>query len=95
MGAWDAINHLLNLFWPGLALAAVAAAAAKGLWRQRLRARTWAWLAGALACANVGVATAGLLISGHDGRMATWVVMVLGDAAVLLWALLRPQHKAT
>ena len=83
--------HLIHFVLPALALAVcmplagrwVMGAGSKGAgsmaWPRRV---FWHALAG------VGVLVAGLLIQGHDGRMATYVALVL-VAATLEWALHR------
>ena len=85
MGPLDAINHLLNLFVPALALAVVAAAAAKLIWRKELRTAPWLRLATAAAVANAGVVLAALIGFGADGKMAMYAGMVLASALTLWW----------
>ncbi|MEO5732261.1 MAG: hypothetical protein ABIN96_16970 [Rubrivivax sp.] len=85
MGPLDALNHIANLLLPGVALGCLAAALAKLMWRRELHPIAWVRLAwpSALACAVVAVA--GLLLFGHDGRMATYAAMVLACAVMLWW----------
>ncbi|MFY9511517.1 MAG: hypothetical protein WAQ05_11155 [Rubrivivax sp.] len=85
MGPLDALWHLLNFVLPGLALGALAAAGAKLLWRRELAAVAWKRLARDAAIANTLVLVAGLVITRHDGRMATYAAMVLACAVTLWW----------
>ncbi len=85
MGPLAAINHLLNLLLPAVALACLAATLAKLLWRRELKPVRWLRLAWPTALACAGVAVGGLLLFGHDGRMATYAAMVLACALMLWW----------
>ena len=84
LGTLDAIWHLLNLFGPAAGLALITPALAKLLWRRDLKSAGWArlafWVFG--ACALVTVA--GLVVFGHDGKMATYAAMV-GACALAVW----------
>lgn len=85
MGPLDFIWHLANLFGPAVGLALIAPTLAKLLWRDALRSRPWLPLAGWVFAADAGVLLAGLLLQGRDGRMATYVALVVSSAAVLWW----------
>lgn len=85
MGQLDVFWHLANLLAPALGLALIAPTLAKLLWRDALRLVPWAPLAGWVAVVNVLVLVGGLLLLGRDGRMATYLAMVLASAAVLWW----------
>ncbi len=89
----DAVNHLINLLLPALGLAASAAGLAKLLWRKELKPVSWRRLAlpAGLACA--GVAVVGLVVSGHDGRMATYAAMVVVCAVMLWWQGFGPGRR--
>jgi len=80
-GLW----HLLNLYAPAAGIGLIASLLAKLLWRGELKAapwlRMWLWSS---ACAAVAC-TAGLIFFGRDGKMATYVAMVLAAAASLWW----------
>ena len=86
MGPLDAVWHLLNFFAPAAGVALIAVSIAKLLWHRELAATGWlrlvAWVAGVAA----GVLVAGLVVFGHDGKMATYVVLVLASALTLWWA---------
>ncbi len=88
MGVLALINHLLNFALPALAMALLlplcvrwtplGRGAGPGLPRQML----------VLAAVNVAVLTAGLLVFGRDGKMATYLAMALASATGQ-WLLLR------
>lgn len=84
MGGLDAFWHVCNFFAPALVVGCVAAAAVKVVWRRTLTTVSW-WL---LAVCSAAVASltliAGLMLSGRDGSMLTYVAMV-GASALTLW----------
>ena len=86
MDPWDAFLHLANFFMPALGVGLISALLSKVLWHGQLkgvglmRLASWAALAGAL------VLVGGLVLFGHDGKMATYGGMVLACAAGLWWA---------
>jgi peptidoglycan/LPS O-acetylase OafA/YrhL len=84
VGPIDAMWHLLNFFAPAFGVGLLAPAFAKLLWRNELKGVPWRRLAvwGVGACAVVLVA--GLVVTGHDGKMATYAAMVVG-CALALW----------
>ena len=86
MQAADAFWHITNFFAPALFLGACAAALAKAIWRRELGPglgwRLWAWASAASTLAAI----AGLVVFGHDGRMATYAGMVVASALALWWA---------
>lgn len=86
MGTIDAFWHLLNFFGPALGLGLITPLFAKLLWRRALKSVAWVRLAlwATLACAAVAVA--GLVVFGHDGKMATYAAMVVVCALTLWWA---------
>lgn len=86
MGPLDALNHLINLLLPAVALGLLSASISKLLWRSALRSVAWKTLAG-WACGGALLALlAGLLLTGRDGRMLTYAGMVLACALALWWA---------
>ena len=93
MGPLDAINHLLNLFLPAVALGALAAALAKLLWRRELAAVPWRRLAVPAAGASAAVVLAGLVVFGRDGRMAMYAAMVAACAFTLWWRGFGPGRR--
>jgi hypothetical protein len=92
MGPLDAFWHLTNLFLPALCLGAVAAGLAKLLWRRELRAVPYRRLAGPASAACAAVALAGLVLSGRDGKMATYGAMVVACALMLWWRGFGPRR---
>lgn len=93
MGFVDASIHLLNLFAPALGVGIITAGLAKLVWRRELNgvrlAKLALWACGACAI----VTTGGLLLTGRDGRMATYGAMVLAAALALLWAGFGPGRR--
>jgi len=85
MGPLDALWHLLNFAYPALAVGLLAAAGAKLLWRRELATVPWLRLARDAALAGLVVLAAGLVIFGHDGKMATYLAMVAACALTLWW----------
>ena len=93
MGPLDALWHVANLLVPALALGALAAGLAKLLWRRELAAVPWKRLAGPACAVCAAVTLAGLVLSGRDGRMATYVAMVLACALTLWWQGFGPGRR--
>jgi len=93
MGPLDALWHVLNLLAPALGLGLIAAGLSKLLWPRALAAVPWrrlaAWACGAALLALL----AGLVLSGHDGRMTTYAAMVLASAAALWWVGFGPGRR--
>jgi hypothetical protein len=82
----DAFWHIVNFFATALVTGFVAAAATKLVWRRELARAGWFGL-GAWASAAMAVVSAiGLLVFGHDGKMATYAAMVVACALALWWA---------
>jgi hypothetical protein len=87
----------LNLFWhianfiaPAAGMGAICALLCKLLWRRRLGRATWFELAWKSGLAGLAVLVAGLAVSGHDGRMGTYVALVVACALVPWWKTVRP-----
>ena len=93
MGPLDALWHLLNLLAPAVVLGGLAAALAKLLWRRALGAVRWRRLAGWGVAASVLALLGGLVLTGRDGRMATYGAMVLACALALWWAAFGPGRR--
>jgi len=85
MGPLDALWHVLNLLTPALGMGLIAPALAKLLWRKDLRGVRWWALARWTAAAGALALLAGLVLTGRDGRMATYAAMVLASALALWW----------
>jgi hypothetical protein len=86
LGPLDALNHLVNLLLPALALGAISAALAKLVWRRELSGARWTRLAAWAAAAGACVTLAGLVVFGRDGTMETYGAMLLAASLALLWA---------
>ncbi|HEY2925534.1 hypothetical protein [Piscinibacter sp.] len=80
-GLW----HLLNFFAPAAGIGLFASLLTKLAWRRELRGVAWTrlWLAAFAGAALAGLG--GLLLFGRDGKMATYVAMVLACAVSLWW----------
>ena len=85
MGPLDAIWHLFNLFVPAIGMGLIAPSLAKLVWRRALKSVPWRPLALWTTAACALVTVAGLVITGHDGRMSTYAGMVLATTLVLWW----------
>lgn len=86
MGLIDSLIHLFNLLLPAVGLGAISAGLAKLAWRRELRAVRWHRLAAWSAGASGSMILLGLLYFGQDGRMATYLGMVVACAGALWWA---------
>lgn len=94
MGPLDALWHLLNFLAPAVGVGLLSAALVKLLWRHALKSVTWRRLA-AWACSGATVALiGGLVFFGRDGRMSTYLAMVLFTAISLWWAGFGPRARA-
>ena len=93
LGPLDALNHLVNLLLPALAVGALSAALAKWAWRRELAGVRWRRLASWAAGAGVAATLGGLVFFGHDGRMATYGAMLLAASLALLWAGFGPGRR--
>ena len=88
MPATDILIHVLNFIAPAIWLACLLALAARAMARG---AGAWLpWPLVWLAVASVGVATllAGLWLTGRDGKMATYIALVLACGSTQ-WLLSR------
>jgi hypothetical protein len=85
LGALDAFWHLMNLFGPALGLALIAPALAKLLWRRTLKRVSWLRLSSCVGIACALIVVGGLIVFGHDGKIATYAAMTLGCALTLWW----------
>ncbi len=85
VGPLDALWHLLNFAVPAVGVGMLSAAGAKLLWRRELAGRRWRVLARDATLACMLVLAAGLVVFGHDGKMATYGAMVAACAVTLWW----------
>ena len=74
--------HLANFVLPAVGVGALTAALCKLLWRRSLARTPWFTLAWQASAARLAVLVAGLVITGHDGRMITYAGLVVACAAV-------------
>ena len=81
--------HLLDFLAPAIALGLLGAAAAKVLWRSELRSVRWLPLATSAALASLAAELVGLIVTGRDAKMLTYMSMVLAGAAGLWWGMRR------
>jgi len=93
MGPWVAILHLVNFAMPALGVGVIAAALAKLLWRRALQGVSWGRLAGWSAAAGLAMLVGGLVVFGHDGKMASYGAMTLAVALALWWAGFGPGRR--
>ena len=93
MGPLDVAWHLLNLIAPALGLGLLSSTATKLIWRRELAAVRWSRLAAWTCSVSALTAIAGLVVTGHDGRMGTYACMVLACALALSWAGFRPGRR--
>jgi hypothetical protein len=89
----DALWHLLNFFAPALGVGLITASFAKLLWRQELKGVSWVRLGvwATLGCAVTLIA--GLVVFGHDGKIATYAAMIAMCAFVLWWVGFGPRWR--
>jgi len=80
--ALDLFWHLANFVLPAIGMGALTAALCKLIWRRSLARTSWFTLAWQASAAGLSVLVAGLVITGHDGRMATWAALVVVCALV-------------
>ena len=93
MSPVDAFWHLLGLFMPALATGVIAATAAKWLWRRELTSIPWRRLTGWSVAAGSLALLAGLVLLSRDGRMLSYVAMVVASALALWWVAFGPSRR--
>jgi len=74
--------HLANFFAPALGVGVLCASLCKLAWRRLLARTPWWTLAWQSGAAGGVVLVAGLVITGHDGRMITYAALVTVCALV-------------
>ena len=75
------LDHLLNFIAPALVVGLLVAAMAPVLMKKSRPHHSWLIQSAINSGANVLVLLAGMLIFGHDGKMATYAAMVLTCAS--------------
>lgn len=92
MSAYLLINHLLNFMLPAALIALLLVFMTRlffGFFKSKKQFTNIWWVQTAIIfVVNVAILTAGLLFFGHDGKMLTYAMLVLG-AALCQWLLLR------
>jgi len=81
----DALNllwHIANFVLPAVGVGALTAALCKLFWRRSLARTSWFTLAWQASAAGLAVLVAGLVVTGHDGRMVTYAGLVVACAVV-------------
>jgi hypothetical protein len=96
MGIYLLTTHLLNFAAPAAAVALLLVLLTRLGFRlfktnRPLVQSTWAQAA-IVFVASLGILVAGLVISGHDGKMLTYAALVAG-AALCQWVLIRGWSK--
>ena len=82
LDALDLFWHIANFVLPAMAMGALTAALCKLFWRRGLARTSWFTLAWQASAAGLAVLVAGLVITGHDGRMITYAGLVVACALV-------------
>ena len=81
--------HLANFLAPALFVGGLCAALCKLLWRRSLAKAPWFTLAWQSSLAGLAVLILGLVATGHDGRMETYIGLVVVCALVPWWRTVR------
>jgi hypothetical protein len=74
--------HLVNFAAPAVGVGALTAALCKLFWRRSLARWPWFTLAWQASLAGLVVLAAGLVITGHDGKMGTYAALVVACTLV-------------
>ena len=82
MDALDLFWHIANFVLPAVGVGAFTAGLCKLFWRKSLARHAWFTLAWQASAAGLAVLVAGLVITGHDGRMITYAGLVVACALV-------------
>ena len=82
LDALELFWHIANFVLPAVGVGALSAALCKLFWRRALARVAWFTLAWQASAAGLAVLVAGLVITGHDGRMITYAGLVVACAAV-------------
>ena len=89
MTSLDVLWHLAGFVMPALVVSLGVVAGARVLIRQRRSSMSMARQAAVHFVVCVAVLLAGLMITGQDGRMLTYLALVLCSATCHLWLLRR------
>ena len=83
MTVFAAFVHLINFLLPPMGLALISALMMKCCWWQRLAGLHWSRLVLAAFGANTACSIMGWMISGKDGSMLAYALMILANTLVL------------
>ena len=89
-----ALWHLLSFFAPAFGLGAIAASLARLFWWSLLKPVGWFRLCRAATLSATLALIVGLVVLGRDGRMGTYVAMVVASAVSLWWVGFRRATRA-
>lgn len=90
----NAFWHLLNFLAPAVGLGLIATLLAKLVWWRLLAPVPWRGLLQCVISACALAQLVGLVLSGHDGRISTYTLMVLSCALALWWCGFRPRQAS-
>jgi hypothetical protein len=93
MDPLDAVWHVLNFLAPAFGVGLMAPSLARLVWRDDMNGTTWPRLMAWTTGASVLVLVLGLVLTGHDGRMATYAAMIVVAATCLWWFGFRPSKR--
>jgi len=85
----DAFWHITQLFAPAWSVAALLAGCAKLVWRRELKNTPWRRLALWGAAGGSLAVVAALVVTGHDGKMLGYGLMLLGISLPQWWLMIR------
>lgn len=89
----DFLNHLLNLVAPAVFLAVSLAVGARLVWTKKAHLLPWYHMASVNALLGILVLALGGVLSGQDGRMGTYMCLVL-VMATCQWLMSSGWRKA-
>lgn len=89
MGFLDALDHALNFLLPALGMALLVPSLARLVWWKALKSAGWLRQVKWASAFNVLILIAGLVVTGHDGAMSTYLGLVLASALTVWWTGLR------
>jgi len=90
----DAFWHVGNFLLPALVTAALTSAACRLLWRRELGGLAWAALLRPALAAALLTQAAALVVTGRDGRMSSYLALVLAVALALWWRAFGPGRRS-
>lgn len=85
MSVVDLFWHLMGFAAPAFALAPAMVLASRVFGHRSARSPSWMVQTAINFAVCLAVLAAGLVLTGHDGRMATYAALVLASAACQTW----------